>query len=98
VTITRTAFLELVVRELIERREIGKLTIVEAVAPCAKYSSRFELHRSRERDNGEGFRRAFGWLKLSFTKPVQGPLCLGYACHFGLGQFIPAGDKEGIML
>lgn len=26
-------------------------------------------------------------LKLHFDKPVQGPLVLGYGCHFGLGLF-----------
>jgi CRISPR-associated protein Csb2 len=26
-------------------------------------------------------------LRLSFAEPVQGPLCLGYGSHFGLGRF-----------
>ena len=26
-------------------------------------------------------------LKLHFDEPVQGPICLGYASHFGLGLF-----------
>lgn len=32
---------------------------------------------------------AFG-LRLSFSNPVAGPIALGYASHFGLGQFVPA--------
>jgi CRISPR-associated protein Csb2 len=28
-------------------------------------------------------------LRLTFAEDVQGPLCLGYGSHFGLGQFIP---------
>ncbi|MBX3667966.1 MAG: type I-U CRISPR-associated protein Cas5/Cas6 [Rhodocyclaceae bacterium] len=28
-------------------------------------------------------------LALEFSEPIQGPLCLGYASHFGLGQFVP---------
>jgi len=26
-------------------------------------------------------------LALQFREPIKGPLCLGYACHFGLGLF-----------
>jgi CRISPR-associated protein Csb2 len=32
---------------------------------------------------------AFG-LRLSFAEPVVGPIAIGYASHFGLGQFVPA--------
>lgn len=31
---------------------------------------------------------AFG-LRLSFDEPVRGPIALGYASHFGLGQLVP---------
>lgn len=32
----------------------------------------------------------FGYaIRLTFAEPVSGPLCLGYASHFGLGLFIP---------
>jgi CRISPR-associated protein Csb2 len=37
---------------------------------------------SRGRGLGHGF-------TIEFAEPVGGPLCLGYACHFGLGLFIP---------
>jgi CRISPR-associated protein Csb2 len=31
----------------------------------------------------------FGFaLRLEFAQPVQGPICLGYASHFGLGRFV----------
>ncbi len=29
---------------------------------------------------------------IEFAEPVQGPLALGFGCHFGLGLFIPAPD------
>jgi CRISPR-associated protein Csb2 len=29
-------------------------------------------------------------LELTFAEPVSGPIVLGYASHFGLGQFVPA--------
>ncbi len=31
-------------------------------------------------------------LELRFAAPVRGPLALGFACHFGLGLFLPASD------
>lgn len=29
--------------------------------------------------------------RIEFAEPVQGPLALGFGCHFGLGMFRPAG-------
>jgi len=37
------------------------------------------------RGNGSG-----NALAVTFSKPVRGPLALGYGCHFGLGLFVPA--------
>ena len=31
-------------------------------------------------------------VRLLFPAPVQGPLALGFACHFGLGLFVPDDD------
>ena len=31
-------------------------------------------------------------IELRFAKPVRGPVALGFACHFGLGVFVPALD------
>jgi CRISPR-associated protein Csb2 len=31
-------------------------------------------------------------IRLTFSTPVNGPLCLGYASHFGLGLFVPVED------
>jgi len=36
---------------------------------------------------GNDFGRGF---QIAFARPVSGPLALGYACHFGLGLFVPA--------
>ena len=30
-------------------------------------------------------------LTLEFAEPVRGPAAFGYACHFGMGLFVPAG-------
>jgi CRISPR-associated protein Csb2 len=57
----------------------------------------FEFHRSRARPGEDGYRRPFGTFRLTFSAPIAGPLCLGYACHYGLGLFLPvraAGGSE----
>jgi CRISPR-associated protein Csb2 len=30
--------------------------------------------------------------RIEFAKPIQGPLALGFACHFGLGMFRQTGN------
>lgn len=48
-------------------------------------------HFASNRNNGNHRPNTGGFfVTLTFAEPVQGPLCLGYACHYGLGQFIPA--------
>lgn len=45
------------------------------------------FHRFRSR-GGERQPDTLGtFLRLKFAQPVEGPLALGYACHFGLGLF-----------
>jgi len=31
-------------------------------------------------------------IELRFAQPVRGPIALGFACHFGLGLFVPVSD------
>lgn len=50
------------------------------------------FRRSRDKDGGEGYQRPCGLFRLRFASAVAGPICLGYASHFGLGLFRPAGD------
>lgn len=45
--------------------------------------------RARNRPGDDGYHRPFGVLRLKFSKAVEGPICLGYACHFGMGLFVP---------
>lgn len=43
----------------------------------------------------DGRKRPYGYalgLRIVFARPLVGPLALGYGCHFGLGQFRPAGE------
>ena len=45
-------------------------------------------HFVRQRRNGPAAPVAFGFaLELQFAEPVNGPICLGYGGHFGLGLF-----------
>lgn len=39
--------------------------------------------------------RQGGFWRLTFPKPLQGPLALGFACHFGLGLFTPCFLSKG---
>lgn len=69
------------------------LVAVELTAGC--YLERLgqtvrwaEFRRWRER--GQGIHTPwYCGLRLTFAAPVPGPLALGYACHYGLGQFQP---------
>lgn len=54
------------------------------------------FRRSRTRDGSEGYQRPCGLFRLRFEADVAGPVCLGYASHFGLGLFAAeVGEKVG---
>ncbi|MCY4653124.1 MAG: type I-U CRISPR-associated protein Csb2 [Dehalococcoidia bacterium] len=48
----------------------------------------FEFFRYR-RGGGSNGGGAFNFM-LEFEAPVSGPIALGFACHYGLGLFVPA--------
>ena len=47
----------------------------------------FDFYRQRERGSTGG--GAFN-IELQFSGMVSGPVALGFACHYGLGIFVPA--------
>lgn len=47
------------------------------------------FRRFRERQGLSQPDRLGGFWRMTFLQPVQGPLALGFACHFGLGLFVP---------
>ena len=51
--------------------------------------SPWEFRRGRSKVGDDGMRRPHAALRISFDEPIAGPLCLGYAAHFGLGLFVP---------
>lgn len=75
--------------------------IFDALGTGAMRFRPLQFHRGRNRPGDDGFSRAFGAFRLKFAGPVWGPICLGYACHFGLGLFVPdassgAGPSTGL--
>lgn len=53
----------------------------------------FAFRRARSRAGDDGYRRPVGAFRVTFSAPVEGPLTLGYACHFGLGLFLPSSSE-----
>ncbi|MCI0440126.1 MAG: type I-U CRISPR-associated protein Csb2 [Chloroflexi bacterium] len=47
----------------------------------------------RWRRNGGGHGQGTYNFRIVFDAPVAGPIALGYACHFGLGLFVPDESK-----
>jgi CRISPR-associated protein Csb2 len=48
--------------------------------------------RSRQNSRAPGPPPGLFRLTLTFERPVEGPLCLGWGCHFGLGLFVQTGE------
>jgi CRISPR-associated protein Csb2 len=52
-----------------------------------------QFKRFRRKAGDDGGRRLTGSFRLIFSKPVRGPIVLGWSSHFGLGQFVPVGEE-----
>lgn len=51
------------------------------------------FHRFRTRGGEQQWDTIGTFLRLKFAEPIEGPLALGYACHFGLGLFAAPKDE-----
>ncbi len=73
--------------ELPAANEIG----IEALSRIGRGVSfrPLEFRRGRNRAGDDGMRRAMTAVELTFPVEVPGPICVGYAAHFGLGLFLP---------
>ena len=70
-------------------RGLPKPDSVECISAHADEMARKHRHTVRSRRNGPPPPVDVGFtLKLRFAQPVSGPICLGYASHFGLGRFL----------
>lgn len=69
--------------------EIESIEPLPFVQIAGRRRSPLDFHRFRSR-RGLAQPDAHGtFLRIDFAKPVQGPLALGFGCHFGLGLFEP---------
>lgn len=89
-----------VVRKEMERRPwlSEQLAMLESIEPLlgrkecgtslgGHFTTWLKFRRERRQGNGQkGDSRGYGF-RLTFSRPVRGPIVLGYGCHFGLGQF-----------
>lgn len=49
-----------------------------------------EFHQRRAFGEGRHGEAMGVGFEITFAEPARGPIALGYACHFGLGLFVPA--------
>lgn len=64
------------------------------ILPASDEEVRGMRHYVKGRQRGEPPPVEMGLaLELTFDVPITGPLCLGYASHFGMGQFLTIADQ-----
>jgi CRISPR-associated protein Csb2 len=97
---TPDAFALHVLRQELERlrQRRPELPAVVFIERLAGLGPRHELRsiqfqRFRNKPGDDGGRRPSGAFRITFAGPVEGPLALGHACHFGLGVFV-ANDER----
>jgi hypothetical protein len=77
----------------------GGLPEVVAIEPLAEQAlgarrlRPWAFQRCRRKPSDDGGRRAHGAFRITFAQPTAGPLCLGHACHFGMGLFVPESQE-----
>jgi len=52
-----------------------------------------QFKRFRRKAGDDGGRRLAGAFRLTFHRPVRGPIALGWSSHFGMGLFIPDSEE-----
>jgi CRISPR-associated protein Csb2 len=69
-----------------------KVTSLDHTVIAGKKLRWLEFQRIRKQGNGRlAGPRGYGF-RIEFRESVNGPIALGYACHFGLGQFVAVED------
>ncbi len=48
-----------------------------------------QFKRFRQKRGDDGGRRLTGAFRITFSRPVRGPIALGWSSHFGMGLFLP---------
>ena len=72
-------------KKLMDKIEVEILPEIR-VGGAPRRTTHFHRFRSKGREKQPDTQGAL--LHLSFPEPIKGPLCLGYASHFGLGLFV----------
>lgn len=82
---------ELVARALPAPEAIEWLAHLDADGSLrpAHFRRSYGGHKRRPRPDTQG-----SFCRLTFPRPVPGPLALGFACHHGLGLFAPVADGD----
>jgi len=58
------------------------------------YRSAFRVMRSSGSTSGSTPDKYGSYVKITFAKPVSGPVVFGYGCHYGLGLFASIGAEQ----
>ena len=72
------------------KRGLPELADIKLIPYLLKGERRFfptAFHKFRSKKGLSQPDRRGGFWRLTFKKPVQGPVALGFGCHFGLGLF-----------
>jgi CRISPR-associated protein Csb2 len=94
-------FAEVVLREELARRGFPEPSAAHPLPRCELWDhqkrtttgrslSWLEFRRERVYGAGRKGLHPGGGFVIHFPEPVQGPIAVGYGCHFGLGLFAPA--------
>lgn len=105
-----TQFITTVLREelgrwLARRPDLGNIRLEEIdIRPAFDAQGTFRLglrqlrpiqfKRFRQKRGDDGGRRMAGAFRLTFPRPVPGPICLGHSAHFGMGLFLPCAKSS----
>ena len=60
----------------------------------ARHLRPIQFKRFRRKRGDDGGNRAAGSFRIDFGRNVCGPITLGHSSHFGLGLFVPIGERE----
>jgi CRISPR-associated protein Csb2 len=94
----RPAFVSAVLHEELARQRVRRPDLAELPAPTVEWIADarragllpfgpLDYHRQHAKPGDDGPGRPCGIFRLTFLRPVAGPLCLGHSSHFGLGLF-----------
>lgn len=90
--------LEEQIRSELEHRGLPRLIAAPTIAApsdtsrAGKDARWFRAFARTRQGNGGTAPAGVFHVTLTLTRPVEGPLCLGWGSHFGLGVFAPAAD------